>query len=156
MCDESWGWSGQAEPCPGFRAPCTCPQGLGASLWQVWMCVCMFFFLIKLVETPGEFSGEPTTLKQTLNAWLAADTRTCFSRAAWKLHRLRPARMAAVCLTSQFMALLLENNGEEGTISQPQRMPLKIRGLSEVSRHLRMFFSACTLLLLSSELTCRP
>lgn len=126
----------------------------GGSLWQVWMCVYVFF-LIKLVETPGEFFSEPTTSKQTLNAWLAVDTRTCFSRAAWKLCRLRPARMAAVCLTSQFMALLLGNNEEEGTISQPQRMPLKIRGLSEVSRHLRMFFSACTLLPLSSELTCR-
>lgn len=139
------------------RFPCTLHMFSGAgglSVAGVNVCVC-FFFLIKLVETPGEFFSEPTTSKQTLNAWLAVDTRTCFSSAAWKLCRLRPARMAAVCLTSQFMALLLGNNEEEGTISQPQRMPLKIRGLSEVSRHLRMFFSACTLLPLSSELTCR-
>lgn len=72
----------------------------------------------------------------------------------WKLLRLRPARINTVLLTSQFMALLLENNEGESTIPQSQRMPLKVRCLPEVSWHSRTFFSACTLT--SSWLSTNP
>lgn len=43
-------------------------------------CKCVLFSLIKQVETAGEFSSEPTA-SRTVNAWLAVDTRTCFSAA---------------------------------------------------------------------------
>lgn len=142
MCDESWGWSGLAEPCPRFSMF----SGAGSSqlCGRCESVLFLFFFLIKQVETAGEFSSEPTASKQWMPGWLLTHEPASLM-LPWKLHRLRPARIATVLLTSQFMALLLENNEGESTISQSQRMPLKVRCLPEVSWHSRTFFSACTL-----------
>lgn len=46
MCDESWGWSGLAEPCPCFSKHLAhVLRGWERSaLWQVWKCSFSFFF----------------------------------------------------------------------------------------------------------------